>query len=187
MCLADMVINKLAVIDEAFRLAIEKNQDDNIAGFLQESRKSTNELINWIKYLQIAHDLKRVSSLQDLTSGHERRKETRFDLPEIYSKYILFEVRLSGIYLPATIINFSNNGLKFECPEPLQVDSEAECMLSGVRGIWKKVSVKVRIRYCEKSLNGYISGAGIVTVSDSVSFNFFNNVYDLIMDYACPE
>lgn len=55
-------------------------------------------------------------------------------------------------------------------------------MLSSTHGGWKKVLFKVRIKYRVNLLEGYRYGAQIDEISDDVSFDFFNNVYDLIME-----
>jgi hypothetical protein len=176
-----MIINSTSGFQEILGLVLQKNTNKDIEVYLQNSLKGINELIDWTKYLQIAHDLPEVSSLFFKTNPDEKRKEKRFQSPEICRKYLLFELNIAGACLPASIDNFSHHGIQFRCSEQLENNSVIECSLSSTHGGWRKVLFKVRIKYCVKHLKEYKFGAKIEEISDEVSFDFFNGVYDLIM------
>jgi phosphoglycolate phosphatase len=48
----------------------------------------------------------------------ERRREKRHVIPSIYQKYIELKLMIGQDYMPATILDFSEHGLKLRCPAP---------------------------------------------------------------------
>jgi hypothetical protein len=64
---------------------------------------------------------------------------------------------------------------------PLAVGSSADCVLTAEHPVHKKVFFKIRVRYCSAENEGFGIGAQVEEVPDASTFNFFRNVYDLII------
>lgn len=182
-----MVINKVSGIKEIIEITLADNQHEKITENLTEALKSINELTNWVKFLQIAHDLRLLSSLSYGNKTHEKRKEIRYPLPEIYQKHISLKINVSGSWVPVLLTNFSQRGVQFKCPEPLDSGAVYECVLFTVHRINKAVSFKARIKYCTKHEREFVIGATIEEIADAISFNFFEDVYNFIMEITLQE
>ena len=182
-----MVINKVFGITSILELAKMESKEDAMNEYLNKALNQTQELVNWIKFLQIAHDLKTFISLPGETQAYERRREMRFPLPEIYQKYIILKINISGIFVPVILANFSQHGLQFICSQPLEADSVKDCVLVTSQTIGRQVYFKARVRHCAKQNEEYIVGAQIEEISDSASFDFFTSVHDYILEVLIKQ
>ncbi len=181
-CIADMVINKVFGISSVVEIALKENLKEDIVERLDLALKETQELIDWIKFLQIANDLKTLISASEANREKEQRTEMRFPLPEIYRQYIALKINTFGVYNPVTLLNFSRSGLQFKSLFPLEINSVRECILVTSHIISKEVSFTIITRHCIKDNSGYIIGGQIEKVSDSTSFDFFKNIYDYVIE-----
>jgi hypothetical protein len=180
-CIADMVINKTSVISLLLGRVLRESPDDTVQN-THDAMTISNELGNWVKYLQMTRNLKQLKALHlDVGISH-RRKMARYRLPKIYEKYILMKVHLPDRCVSIGIIDFCQRGAQFQSPEPLKTGTEVECTLSTMHNIKKTVRFRIRIKYCCASGDGYLIGAHIDEVGDSSEFNFFNNIYDFISE-----
>jgi hypothetical protein len=177
-----MVINKISGILAIVESEAEKNQRDETRQFFDEALRNIRELINWVKFLQIAHDLRVPSLLAYETKIPEKRKQTRYPLPEVYRKYVVMKINIAGSFVPVLLTNFSQHGMQFKSPEPLAIESIRECALLATHIAEKEVIFKVRIKYCARDNGEYSIGAEIEEISDSITFDFFNNVYDVMVE-----
>ncbi|MGD0887375.1 MAG: PilZ domain-containing protein [Thermodesulfovibrionales bacterium] len=182
LCLSDMVINKISGILVIVESAAEKNQRDESRQFFDEALRNMRELLNWVKFLQVAHDLRVPSLLAYETNVPEKRKQTRYPLPEVYHKYIVMKINISGSFVSVLLTNFSQGGMQFKSPEPLDIDAIKECLLHTTHMAEKEAFFTVRIKYCANHNGEYLIGAEIEEISDSITFDFFNNVYDFMVE-----
>lgn len=81
-CLSDLLINKAFCTVEILEGILRENKDANLALKLRNALRGPYEIINWTKYIQIAHDLKFILKTESLHLP-ERRIEIRYPLPEI--------------------------------------------------------------------------------------------------------
>jgi hypothetical protein len=180
-CIADIIINKASVS----LLGLEQVQGEtglskSAYTNLELSIKAINELVNWVKFLQLSHDLREL-----VTISHEdapgKRSETRYPLPEVYQQYISTHIKVSDSYLPVLLLNFSQSGLQFKSPVEVSNNAVVECILTTSHAIRKKVHFKAVCKYCTSLINGeFVVGAKILEVSDNLIFNFFLDVYEFI-------
>ncbi len=176
-CIADMIINKVSGISLIIDMARHERNSEKILEILNEASKDVNEIISWVQYLQIAHDLIELSSQFGKVREQEMRRETRYPLPEIYQKYIVITMNLSGSLLPVLITNYSQNGVQFISSEPISVNSVIECILSDRQAIGKGNSFRVNVRYCNKHNDkDFILGARIEDPLD-----IFRSIHDLAL------
>ncbi len=181
-CIADMVSNKVAGVLAVIELTAGEDDKNKIIANLNKIMKAVDELDSWVKFLQIVHDLRELNALLSEDGINEKRKEIRYPFPEFYQKYIVLKVWTSGFFVECRLKDFSASGLQFKCPEPIDIDSVKECTLSTNHIIKKSVSFKIRVRHCKKLNGEFLIGSRIKKVSDSMSFNFFRNVYDFIAE-----
>lgn len=81
-CIADMVINKTSAISLLLGRAVKESPDE-AAQSIYSAMTISNELSNWVKYLQMTRNLKHLNELQwDVGISH-RRKEARYPFPKI--------------------------------------------------------------------------------------------------------
>lgn len=180
-CIADMVINKTSVISLLLGRALKESPDE-AARNIHNAMTSSNELSNWVKYLQITRDLKHLNALHCDPGPSDGRKVTRYPLPRIYEKYISMKVKRSGRNIPVSIIDFCQRGTQFQSPEPFEPGTATECTLTSTLSMNKEVRFMMTIKFCRLRDGGYRVGAHIAEVDDNSEFNFFNNIYDFIIE-----
>lgn len=113
----------------------------------------------------------------------EKRKETRYVIPEIYQKYITFKMRMgSGEFVPMDLLDFSLYGIKIRNPLLPAVDSTIECSISIPKSLTKELLFKAKVKYCLKDLSGgdYLIGAEIIQTGDELWLRIFSKVHDFI-------
>lgn len=178
-CISDILINKAFGTTEILEQLIRECNDKKLSAFLREALRGPYELINWIKYLQIARDLKLTSqTVKD--PGEERRKEMRYPLPRTLQRYISLIIDADGKMLEGIITNMSQGGIQFITPEPLKSGTLYNIKISSTRAAKRELFLKIKLIYCQKGNNNFISGAQVLEMADELSFNFFKNVIDLI-------
>lgn len=178
-CIADMVINKVSVSKAMIESALLNVPEGDSREYLDLALSSMADLSNWIKFLQVAHDLRELSAAA-IEGAPERRAEARFPLPGIYRKYIGMTLYLSGASIEVELVDFSQRGMRFNCPVRLDMDSTVEGQLYTDHVIKKEVSFKLKVRHCKRAGESFSAGGRILEVSDAPSFNFFNNVFELL-------
>lgn len=180
-CIADMVINKTSGISLLLGKALKESPNE-AAQDIHNAMTISNELSNWVKYLQITRNLKHLNVLHWNVGISDRRKVARYPLPKIYEKYISMKVTFPGRSVPVRIIDFCQRGTQFQSPEPLEPGAATECSLTTTFTIKKEVHFRMMIKYCSLRDDGYLIGAHIDEVDDSSEFNFFNNIYYFIVE-----
>jgi hypothetical protein len=186
-CIADMVINKMFGVSSLISISMTESDPEKMREKLSFAVKTMDELITWVKFLQIAGDLRELSALSFGEGVSEKRQETRYPLPEKYREYLLMKVKVGGSFVPVSITNFSRHGIRFICPEPLAPGSVADCVLLSCHRIRKEVSFSVRVKHCSRQGTAFIAGVQTEDISDEDSFDFFRSVHDLIMQTVSKE
>lgn len=183
-CIIDMVINNTSTITMTLGFSLDEDSRDAMVENMKLAINSSNELSNWIKFLQLMGDLKKLSSLVLDSDAKENRTEIRYPMTVPTGKITVYANGAHG-----DIINYSQSGVKFYCSEPLEpgTSMEADLVLNIPQG--KKVPIVLKVAYCIKSEdnNQYIAGAQLQEVYGSRLFNFFNEVHHMIMDLRWVE
>ncbi len=181
--MADMIINKVCCIKDVLDMAVKENRSNDLSDILKQASDNINELIDWVKFLQIAHDHRDlISMLSETNTTHERRREKRYPLSEKYQKYITVRINTSGTPVAVFIIDFSMHGVKFKSPVSFDVDSIKEGTLSSSYHLSKEVSFKVKIRYCAEHNGEFTLGGQIVEIADNMHTDFFKKVHEFIIE-----
>ena len=110
-----------------------------------------------------------------------RRLEKRYEVPAVYQRYIQLRVKAGNIFVPAVLNNFSRHGILFECAEPFDVDTRAECIISISRLLSRDISFGIAVKYCKKNEQAFRIGAIIETVADATWFDVFVEIHDFIV------
>lgn len=178
-CIADMVLNKVFAVSLCIEPVLNDAGGDKNRQCLEQAMHALNELTSWIKYLQVAKDIRLLASVSEDRMS-DRRRESRYPMPEIYQRHLKFLVAVSEIFIPARLVNFSRHGLSFVSADELSVGSSHRCMISTVQTIRKETSFNIRVRHCSAHADGYMVGAEIDGIPDSLSFDFFENIVSFI-------
>jgi hypothetical protein len=177
-----MILNKVSVTSMLLESVVQGNSEDNGSKEAALAVKSLGELTGWIKFLQMAHDLRETIELFNENRIAEKRKERRYPLPEIYQKYIGLNIQLHGSVMPVQLVNFSPSGMQFKCPEHLIVGSVTEgTFFTAGHPIKKEVSFIAVVRHCFKRDEGFDVGIQITAAQDDSAMNFFMDVHDFIV------
>lgn len=115
----------------------------------------------------------------------DRRRESRYNVPEIYSHYIVLKIKFGpGNYIPSILLDFSRHGIRLKSPIYIDTDSVMECLISVPASLTKEVSFKVKVRYCtaDNAASDFIIGTEIIEIPDELWFNVFEKVHDFIRD-----
>ncbi|GBE34213.1 PilZ domain protein [bacterium BMS3Bbin06] len=187
-CIADMVINKIGGITSLIELTLQESLPESTVKNLERTLDQTYELVNWVKFLQVAHDLKKASLLADAYTDtdkvglHERRSEQRYHHSESYRKYLQLTVKFSDSPVSAEIINFSEHGILFLCSSPVEINSFIDCSLATCRTIKKELSFKAKVVHCTQRGGDYKIGVFIKESVNNTSFDFFKGIHHLIIE-----
>jgi hypothetical protein len=111
----------------------------------------------------------------------ERRREERFEIPEVYRRYIRLTVKTGMNVLPAMMCNFSRHGLLFDSPVPLVAGTQVECVIVAPQLLTKEISFRINIKFCSKKGSRFMVGAAIETITDKLWFDVFVEVHDYIV------
>ena len=104
-------------------------------------------------------------------------------MPEIYRKYITFNVRkASGDLLDVELFNFSPRGISIKSRYKLTVHSAIECLIGAPKFLTKEIPFTGKIKYCLQDEPGgdYLIGAEIVRTDDKIWFEIFSKVHDFL-------
>jgi phosphoglycolate phosphatase len=114
--------------------------------------------------------------LYRLKGLHNRRREDRHGVSNIFREYFKLSVMVSGRYMPATLLNFSEHGLLLDIHSPLKPGSLSECILSVPRSLNRDIHLVLRISYCRESSGTYHVGGEIEEVGSEMWFNIFRKI-----------
>lgn len=143
----------------------------------RESLKEADFVIDNINQLLSLTDKKVITQ--------ERRRETRYPIPEIYRNYILFKIKdSSDNFIPAALLDFSHHGIRLKSPVFMKNESLFECLISVPASLAKEIGFKAKVRYCadDDETSGFIIGAEIVEINNELWFNVFEKVHNFIRD-----
>jgi hypothetical protein len=188
-CIADIVINKTAGISMFLGMSLKQSGAGAGDEYVRESISASNELSNWIKYLQLAGNLRELSSLVLDANPGEKRTEIRYPLPEAHSIHIAAHVGLPGYNMPVAVAvtNFSQSGVQLKCPEPLETGTRVDGRVFPALYEDRETPFGAVIKYCAKHEGGHLVGARVVEVSGGTTFNFFNSIYRCITEGRIAE
>jgi hypothetical protein len=115
----------------------------------------------------------------------EKRKEERYIMPEIYRKYITFNVKkVSGDLVDVELFNFSPKGVSIKSRYGLPVHSTIKCLIAAPKFLSKEIPFIGKIKYCIQDEPGgdYLIGAEIIRADDTVWFEVFSKIHDFIKE-----
>jgi hypothetical protein len=182
MCIADMILNKVASTSMIIESSIQDNPESSNWEKAQLALKSLDELTGWIKFLQIAHDLRETIDLFNNGMSKDRRKEIRYPFPEIYQKYIGLHIEISEAMALVELVNFSSQGMQFKSPAPLAAGSTVKgVFFTTHHPIKKEVSFTATVMHCAETDGGFNIGVQIAGSPDESSLNFFRHVHDFVV------
>jgi hypothetical protein len=178
-CLSDMLINKAYGLSSLLEMIKAENNSGTTRELIDESVGITEEIINWVKYLQVTRDLKQTIHCA-LDSAHSnKRKELRYPFPESLRKQITFRAMCEQKMQEVKLVNFSKSGLQFVCNYPLKEGSEVEAEMTAVTPD-KTLRLKAVVKYVMEQEESYVVGTAIDEVSNSSDFDFFRGVMEFI-------
>ena len=115
----------------------------------------------------------------------ERRREKRYAVPEIYTKYISLRIRKDqDEFQGVDLLDFSLEGIKIRNPSLLPVDSTIECIISIPKSLSREISFMGRIRYCIEEEPGEhcLIGAEVIQSGKNLWLEVFTEVHDFIKE-----
>lgn len=115
----------------------------------------------------------------------ERRKETRYPVPEIYRHYITLKIKPNiDNFIPVVLLDFSHHGVKLKSPIYMDNDSVFECLISVPVSLTREIEFKAKVRYCTEDnvSEEFIVGAEIIEIPNGLWFNVFKKVHDFILE-----
>lgn len=111
----------------------------------------------------------------------DRRLDKRYEVPAFYQRYVQLRVKAGNDFVPAVLSNFSRHGILFECTEPFDVDTNAECIITISRLMSRDILFGIAVKYCRKNETAFRIGASIETIADATWFNVFVEIHDFIV------
>ncbi|TAL27340.1 MAG: HAD family hydrolase [Nitrospirae bacterium] len=143
----------------------------------RESLKDADFIIDDIKQL--------IRLIGDDMNMQERRKETRYPVPEIYRHYIILKIKnKAGDFIHVPLLDFSRHGVRLKSPVSIETNSIIECLISVPASLDKEVEFKARVKHCiaDEASPDFIVGAEIEEIPDKLWFHVFEKVHDFIRD-----
>ncbi len=181
-CIADLVINKTTAISMMLELSLSKKKVYEEGEAVRRAFTSSNELSNWIKYLQMVGDMRELHSLVLGSDQNEKRGEIRYPLPEAKADRTGISLAGSEGHGFLRVLNFSQSGVRFVSPASYEVGDVIESYVVSRGGRRDDCVVfKAEVRNCRGSEKSYQVGARVMEVAGKDVFNFFVNVHTLLM------
>ncbi len=115
----------------------------------------------------------------------ERRKEKRYSVPEIYSKYVTLRIRKDpGDFLFVDLLDFSPDGIRIRHPSLVPADSSVECLTSIPKSLSREIAFVARVKYCiqEEGDENYLIGAEITRTKEELWLEIFSKAHDFIKE-----
>jgi phosphoglycolate phosphatase len=112
----------------------------------------------------------------------ERRREERFALTEAEGQYFRLTVRTESGLIPASFVDLSMHGLRFESPRPFQETEKLSLIVSVPRSLTRKVELAVEVRQVAEREGKFLVGGLITAVSDELWFRVMKRVLDFIKE-----
>ena len=114
----------------------------------------------------------------------EKRRQTRYTVPDIYQEQITLKIRKDPgeFAVVAELLNISLSGIKIKHPFPLAVGSIIECSISIPQFIAEEITFSARIAYSieDKGDGNYLIGGEITQTNEQLWVNTFFRVHDFI-------
>ena len=113
----------------------------------------------------------------------EKRKETRYTIPEIYQEWLTTKImRNSGEFASVRLIDVSLRGIRIKYDFGLAVDSVIKCSISIPIYLTKEFLFSVKVIYCieDKTDRGYLIGGEITQPDEHLWVKAFLRVHDFI-------
>ena len=177
-CLSDMLINKAYGLAALLEMIKDEDLPGSAAELIDESVGITDEIINWIKYLQVTRDLKRTIHTA-LESQDSNRSEPRYPFPPMLGEVIVLRVGCEEELREARLVNFSRHGLQFACEHKVPVGRPFVGELKAGQ-VDKHLTFKAVVKYFNEGLEHNVVGAAIEEVSNQSDLNFFRSVLEFI-------
>jgi hypothetical protein len=182
-CLSDMLINNVYGIASILEYAMDEEFTHGMRENISEALNISRNLIDWVKYLQITHDIRQIQPIHQNKEYVKKRSEQRYPLPELYKQYFDLTLQVQGMEVAAQLVNFSRNGLQFKSQAVLGMNEIVDGTLHTRHLVGKTVHFKATARYVLVSGEEYITGAKVTEVSDSGDFDFFHSVHEFILEF----
>jgi len=162
---------------------MDDEHPDDMRQNITEALGISRNLIDWVKYLQITHDIRQIRPVSQDEVYSENRAEQRFAFPEVYEQYIQLHLQGQDSEIRAQLVNFSRNGLQFKSPAIFGLNELIEGTLRTRHLVGKTVQFKATARYVLQRGEECITGAKVLEVSDSGDFDFFRSVHEFLLDF----
>jgi hypothetical protein len=182
-CIADMVLNKITGLEGFLEFALDETDIDKVREHIGNAKKLLEDLTEWVRFLQISYDLRKLDDLSE--DARDRRRFKRYPLPEIYQSLINILVFRKQGPVKIKIINFSKKGILFLSPLPFERDSNIEGVVSITAGdtTTKEYSFRAKVIYCTKTDEGYKAGVELQELSKTAEVDFFRIIYNLVFQH----
>lgn len=179
-CLSDLIINKTAGMTMALTASLEMGDCKFMEETVRESLTNANELSNWIKYMQAIPDLQAVGEMVLDADTADKRTEIRYPMPE--AKVGQLRVLLEGSS-EASLLNFSQSGLRLLSPVPMRQGDMLDCKLTADVEILHTAPFRATVINSFQSPGGLHScGLLVKELGGSKAFNFFNMAHQILID-----
>jgi len=178
-CLSDMLINKAYGLSSLLELIKAEGLPESSVEMVDESVGITQEIINWVKYLQVTRDLSHTIRCAMDGKHPVKRSEMRFPFPDALDKQIILKARCDSESHNVRLVNFSKSGLQFVCNGMLETGRSFDAELVAVLPD-KTLGFKAVVKYIMEHDSTFIVGAAIEEVSNNTDFDFFRGVLEFI-------
>lgn len=182
-CIADMVVNKTATISMIMRFSLQEDERSFIDENIREVIANAYELSNWVRYLQLVQDLRRLSSLVLDADSKEKRKDIRYPVPDEHVDTMLAMVHCGegATGMEGRLVNFSQSGLRLRM-KGMPCSGPATIRIIPRSAEGRALELSVDVRYAGVDSEGYALGAKVLNVGGNAVFNFFDEVYRIILE-----
>jgi len=181
LCLTDMVINKITGISALFQILREEIEDRKALELLERANGEMQALVDWVRFLEIAGDLREFLKARPELREPERRREPRFPVTQTLKEMIRLEVEIDGMFRTVDILNLSNRGILFRSHQPMESGTVLKARLVFVRTPLRERAFHLHVRHSRPQSGAFITGCE-VSPEETESFGIFRSIYEYIED-----
>ncbi len=178
-CIADMVINKITGVSALLQLLLKNETSPENLKLIEKAETEIKGLVDWIRFLELAGDIREFIKARPEERPDEKRSEPRFPLTDTLRGIIKMSVQVEDENRDVEIINISNRGILFRSGREFNPGERILSTLKFLKNPIKERVFYLTVRHSTKKGEYFLTGAE-VDREEATSFSIFQSIYEYV-------
>lgn len=178
-CIADMVINKITGISALLQLLMKKETSPENLKLIEKADMEIKGLVDWIRFLELAGDIREFIKARPEERPDEKRSEPRFPVTDTLRDIMKMSVQVDDKNSDVEIINISNKGILFRSRQEFEPGERILSTLKFIKNPIRERVFYLTVRHSTKKGEHFLTGAE-VDRDEATYFSIFQSVYEYV-------